>query len=254
MTIPTGPAQSPRADRRRGGKAQSALPVDPVASRVEVIGDCTLYLGDCRDILPTLGPVDAVVTDPPYGIGYAAQPIVGKGKARSNHEKRAWDDEITDLGPVLAAADKHIIWGGNYYPLPPTRGWLSWHKPDAPPSLSHFELAWTSLDRTSRQISQSIAATNGERVGHPTQKPLRVMAWCLDFVPDADLILDPFMGSGTTGVACVLAGRRFIGIEREPTYFDIALRRIEEAYRQPRLFAEPEPKPVQSTISFGDAA
>lgn len=194
------------------------------------------------EIMPTLGSVEAVVTDPPYGIGYAAQPIVGKGKKKSNHEKKEWDDSIPDMDPVLAAADVHIIWGGNYYPLPPTRGWLSWFKPDAPPSMSHFELAWTSIDRTSRQISQSIAATNAERIGHPTQKPLRVMEWCLSFIPDAKLILDPFMGSGTTGVACVKSGRKFIGIEREPTYFDIACRRIEEAYRQPDMFVSQTPK------------
>jgi site-specific DNA-methyltransferase (adenine-specific) len=120
--------------------------------------------------------------------------------------------------------------------LPPTRGWLSWYKPDAPPSLSHFELAWTSIDRTSRQISQSIAATNEERIGHPTQKPLRVMKWCLGFLPNAETILDPFMGSGTTGVAAVQMGRRFIGIEREPKYFDIACKRIEDAQRQGDFF------------------
>jgi site-specific DNA-methyltransferase (adenine-specific) len=216
--------------------------------REEVIGECRLILADCREVLPTLGPVDAVVTDPPYGIGYAAQPIVGKGKAKSNHVRRDWDNEIPDMDPVLAAAERHIIWGGNYYPLPLTRGWLSWHKPDAPPSLSHFELAWTSLDRTSRQISQSIAATNAERIGHPTQKPLRVMLWCLEFLPDAKSILDPFMGSGTTGVACAMTDRSFIGIEREPSYFDIACRRIEAAYKQPRLFAEPAQKPVQDVL------
>lgn len=200
------------------------------------IGLATLYCGDCREILPALGKVDAVVTDPPYGIGYAAQPIVGKGKTRSNHEKRDWDNEIPDLEPVLAASTVHIIWGGNYYPLPPTRGWLSWFKPDAPPSMSHFELAWTSIDRTSRQISQSIAATNEERIGHPTQKPLRVMKWCLGFVPAAESILDPFMGSGTTGVAAVQMGRKFIGIEREPKYFTIACKRIEDAQRQGDFF------------------
>jgi site-specific DNA-methyltransferase (adenine-specific) len=209
-----------------------------VRGEVVTIGRATLYLGDCRDILPTLDKVDAVVTDPPYGIGYAAQPIVGKGKSRSNHVKREWDNDIPDLGAVLDAADVHIIWGGNYYPLPPVRGWLSWYKPDAPPSLSHFELAWTSIDRTSRQISQSIAATNEERVGHPTQKPLRVMKWCIDFLPDAQTILDPFMGSGTTGVAATQMGRSFIGIEREPDYFALAVKRIEDAQRQSDLFIE----------------
>lgn len=203
-----------------------------------------LYLGDCREILPTLGKVDAVLTDPPYGIGYAAQPVVGKGKSRSNHEKKTWDDNPVDLTPILAMDDvPKIIWGGNYYDLPPTRGWLSWHKPDAPPSLSHFELAWTSIDRTSKQFSWSIAATNGERAGHPTQKPLELMKWCLGFLPDGT-ILDPFMGSGTTGVAAVKLGRKFIGIEIEPKYFDIACKRISEALKQPDMFIE-KPKPAK---------
>ena len=202
------------------------------------IGRATLYLGDCRDILPTLPKVDAVVTDPPYGIAYASNPVVGKGKAASNHERKDWDNEVPDMQPVLAMGDRHIIWGGNYYALPPVRGWLSWHKPDAPPSLGNFELAWTSIDRTTRQLSVSIAETNPERLGHPTQKPLRLMKWCLGFIPDAQTILDPFMGSGTTGVAAVQMGRDFIGIEREPRYFDIACKRIEDAQRQGDLFID----------------
>ena len=88
---------------------------------------------------------------------------------------------------------------------------------------------------------------------HPFQKPIALMEWCLSFLPDARIILDPFMGSGTTGVACAKMGRKFIGIEIEPRYFDIACRRIEEAYRQPRLFAEPAPKPQQLSLE-GDAA
>ena len=108
--------------------------------RKEVLAEgVELFCGDCLEVLPTLGRFDAVVTDPPYGIGYAAQPIVGKGKARSNHDKKSWDDAPIVLEPALLASDKHIIWGGNYYDLPPTRGWLSWFKPDAPPSMSHFD-------------------------------------------------------------------------------------------------------------------
>ncbi|SCB51767.1 site-specific DNA-methyltransferase (adenine-specific) [Bradyrhizobium yuanmingense] len=220
-------------------------------TRIETIAEgVTLYLGDCREILPTLGKVDAVVTDPPYGIGYAAQPIVGKGKTRSNHEKRDWDDSPVDLAPVLAIDAPKIIWGGNYYDLPPTRGWLSWFKPDAPPSLSHFELAWTSLDRTSKQYAWSIAATNAERVGHPTQKPLELMKWCLGFVPDAKLILDPFMGSGTTGVAAVRLGRMFAGIEREPKYFELACKRISDALKQPDMFIAQPSKPKQEAFEL----
>jgi site-specific DNA-methyltransferase (adenine-specific) len=205
---------------------------DPVT-----IGRATLYLGDCRDILPTLPKVDAVVTDPPYGISIAARP--GKWQRRAGATGETWDNEtVDDVVLSLPALAPSIIWGGNYYAMPVSRGWLSWFKPDAPPAMGHFELAWTSIDRTSRQISQSIAATNEERIGHPTQKPLRVMKWCLDFFPQADSILDPFMGSGTTGVAAVLMGRSFIGIEREPKYFDIACRRIEDAQRQGDFFVE----------------
>lgn len=215
-------------------------------SRVEIIGDCTLYLGDCRDILPTLGTVDAVVTDPPYGIGFAGQPT--KWQRRAGQAPEAWDNQTVDLAPAIAPGRIQVVWGGNYYPLPVSRGWLSWFKPDAPPSMANIELAWTNQDRNARQVTQTIGATNAERVGHPTQKPLAVMLWCLGLYPDALTILDPFMGSGTTGVACVNLGRSFIGIEREPSYFDIACRRIEDAYKQPRLFAEPVAKPVQQAL------
>jgi DNA modification methylase len=104
--------------------------------------------------------------------------------------------------------------------------------------MANFELAWTNLDRNARQISCAIGAMNAERVGHPTQKPLKVMEWCLTFVPGTCQILDPFMGSGTTGVACMNLGRKFIGIEIERKYFDIACERIEQAQRQRRLITE----------------
>lgn len=203
--------------------------------RIEHIGRATLYLGDSREILPTLPKVDAVVTDPPYGIGFAAQPT--KWQRRSGKTPEAWDNATSEIVTHLPDIGPSIIWGGNYYGLPPTRGWLSWFKPDAPPSMANFELAWTSFDRNARQLSVSIGETNPERVGHPTQKPLRLMEWCLSFVPDAKTVLDPFMGSGTTGVACMNQGRHFIGIEREPKYFDIACRRVEDAQRQGRLVA-----------------
>ena len=188
-----------------------------------VIGNATLYLGDCLEILPTLPKVDAVITDPPYGIGFAAQPT--NYQRAAGMQPSSWDNATIDGLPELIALGKvQVVWGGNYYVLPISRGWLSWFKPDAPPSMGNVELAWTSLDRNQRQISHSIAATNGERVGHPTQKPLRVMIWTIEQVGQPGSILDPFMGSGTTGVACMQLGRKFIGIEIEPKYFEIALR------------------------------
>lgn len=200
------------------------------------IGNATLYHGDCLEILPTLPKVDAVVTDPPYGIGFAAQPT--NYQRAAGMKPASWDNARAErLSDLLSLAEIQVVWGGNYYELPPSRGWLSWFKPDAPPSMANFELAWTNQDRNARQIQQSIAATNAERVGHPTQKPLVVMEWTLSQFPTAETILDPFMGSGTTGVACVNLGRKFIGIEIERKYFDIACERIAAAYAQGRLFA-----------------
>jgi site-specific DNA-methyltransferase (adenine-specific) len=188
-------------------------------------------------VLPTLPKFDLVLTDPPYGIGYAANPIVGKGKSASNHEKKDWDELIPYfMVEVIALGADSIVWGGNYFALPPSRGWLSWFKPDSPPSMGHFELAWTSMDMLCRQFERSIGATNSERVGHPTQKPIVLMEWCMSFKPDAETILDPFMGSGTTGVACANLGKTFTGIERERKYFEIAWERIDRAYAQQRLF------------------
>lgn len=200
------------------------------------IGRATLYMGDCREVLPTLPRVNAVVTDPPYGIGFAARPTNCQRRAGKTPE--TWDDSTVPIVTSLPEIAPCIIWGGNYYELPPSRGWLSWFKPDAPPSMASFELAWTSFDANARQLSVSIGETNPERVGHPTQKPLRLMKWCLGFVSEAQTILDPFMGSGTTGVAAVQMGRDFIGIEREPKYFDIACKRIEQAQRQGDLFID----------------
>lgn len=227
--------------------------MSPIRKEV-VIGDCRLLLGDCLEILPTLGKVDAVVTDPPYGIGFAAQPT--KWQRRAGKEARQWDDSVVDgLPALLSRGDVQAVWGGNYYSLPPSRGWLSWYKPDAPPSMASLELCWTNQNQNSRQISCSIGATNAERVGHPTQKPLAVMLWTLRNLPAAHSILDPFMGSGTTGVACVKLGRSFIGIEIDEGYFEIACERIRKAYAQPDFFvAQPKPEPAKQESLFGGEA
>jgi site-specific DNA-methyltransferase (adenine-specific)/modification methylase len=212
------------------------------------IGDATLYLGDCMDILPTLDKVDAVITDPPYGIGFAAQPTTWQRKAGMKAMK--WDNEIAiDIDSLRNLGKVQIIWGGNYYKLPTSRCWLSWFKPDSPPSMANFELAWTNMDKNAKQFSQSIAATNPERVGHPTQKPLALMKWCIDQAANPESILDPFMGSGTTGVAAIQMGRKFIGIEREPKYFEIACKRIEQATKQEDMFIAQE-KQVQESLAI----
>lgn len=183
----------------------------------------TIYHGDCRDFY--FG-ADFIITDPPFGIGFAAQPTTGQRKRGQKNEK--WDDVAPDLAHLFDKAENLCIWGGNYFSLPVCRGWLSWYKPDAPPSMGHFELAWTTLDRCTRQISCSIAQTNPERVGHPTQKPLRVMSWCIEQMRvDAEQnILDPFMGSGTTLRAAKDLGIKAIGIELDERYCEIAARRM----------------------------
>lgn len=178
-----------------------------------------IYHGDCRELLPILGG-EILVTDPPYGIGFAAQPT--KWQRRAGQRPESWDNQAPDMdvSKFLAAC----VWGGNYFDLPRSRGWLAWIKPDAPPSMGSVELAWTSLDRNARHIIHSISATNQERVGHPTQKPLEVMTWTITGMPDG-LIIDPFMGSGTTLRAAKDLGRRAIGIEIDERYCETAARR-----------------------------
>jgi len=222
--------------------------------RVEKIGDATLYFGDCMDILPTLPKVDAVITDPPYGINKDGQKrTTGGNGGRKAHEFLGWDGErpadyVFEM--LLAAAHTHIIWGGNYFAdlLPPTMKWLVWDKGQRI-NQSDGELAWTSMQSALRICTMNRVELLKDGTDHPTQKPVRLMSWCLDLIPSAKSVIDPYMGSGTTGVACMQQRRQFIGIEREPKYFDIACRRIEQAYKQRPLFeAEPAPQPVQMGI------
>jgi site-specific DNA-methyltransferase (adenine-specific) len=208
--------------------------------RVETIGRATLYLGDCRDILPTLPKVDAVVTDPPYGIASVWQGGKGHGWGKADNDKalrNGWDESVPSadtMGLVLEAGKEIIIWGGNYFNLPPSRCWFVWNKPERNFTLAEAELAWTNRDNVVRVCDAP--RSESDRL-HPTQKPVKVMRFSIDKVK-GQTILDPFMGSGTTGVAAVQMGRAFIGIEREPSYFDIACRRIEDAQRQGDMFID----------------
>lgn len=206
--------------------------------RIETIGDATLYLGDCIKILPTLGKVDAVITDPPYGIGQDGGAQRTRGSKRTNGEKMGWDSgrpEAAVFELMEAAGDVRVYWGGNYFAdyLPATMGWLYWEKRMGG-DFADGELAWTSQHRALRQFSY-FKKNKGDE--HPTQKPVELMRWCIEMCKnEPKTILDPFMGSGTTGVACANLGRKFIGIEIELKYFEIACERIDNAYRQKRMF------------------
>jgi site-specific DNA-methyltransferase (adenine-specific)/modification methylase len=214
--------------------------------RKEVIGNATLYQGDCLGILSGFGTkeVDAVITDPPYGIG-AATMNLGFSKA-SRLQKLDWDSHAPSeryFTQILRCSKNQVVFGGNYFArsLPKSRGWLIWDKGNSfkDRSFGECELIWTSFDSPIRQIKYCpLAMGDCLFKEHKTQKPQKVMEWVIDqcdLKPDS-LIVDPFMGSGTTGVAAWNLGHRFIGVEKEPDYFDIACRRIEQAQKQLRLF------------------
>ena len=210
------------------------------------IGDATLYLGDCMEILPTLDKVDVVITDPPYGLG---DRMKGGTWAEKQEFKDmvVWDTAPPSIENLLNIASKAkicVFWGGNYYGLPASRCWLVWDKQNAVPTMSDCEIAWTNLDANTKRFSHPVGRVLN---GHPSEKPLRLMEWTLKTVKASGVILDPFMGSGTTGVAAIQMGHKFIGIERESKYFDIACKRIEQASKQVDMFIE---KPKQEQVGL----
>ena len=223
-----------------------------------IIGDCTLYCGDSKDIISQIDNVDAVVTDPPYGINENNKKNllrINKAKPK-DYGEFTWDNSRVDQNIIDLIRQKsryQIIFGGNYYELPSTSCWLVWDKQNGNSDFADCELAWTNLKTAVRRIywrwNGMIRRGDDERV-HPTQKPLGVMRWCIEKLPkDANTILDPFMGSGTTGVACAMMGRKFIGVELDQKHFDIACQRIEKAYQQPDLFVE-QPEPEQKVMEI----
>lgn len=219
-------------------------------SRVEHLAEgVTLYLGDSLEVLPTLGTFDALVTDPPYGIN---------ADRDRNSQKWGWKDygggdwdklkpTPESIAAIVASAKHSVIWGGNYFAdiLPASQKWFVWDKGQSDFSLADCELAWCSFDGAVRRINYSRALAMQDGKEHPTQKPIEVMRWCIEQLPKGCLsIVDPYLGSGTTGVAAVSLGRQFTGIERHEPYFDVACRRIAEALKQDDLFVAP-PKPMK---------
>lgn len=225
-------------------------------SRIETIGNATLYLGDCREIMPTLAKVDAVITDPPYGMDYrsghnSSRRGLGASMVRKdgNFKPIKGDQKPFDPSHMLALGVPMILWGANYYAnaLPPSGCWLVWDKlagKTPVPSGADVELAWANVQSPSRiftHLWRGIMRAGEENVSnggklHPNQKPVALMDWCLGFVPDARLIVDPYMGSASLGIACLRRGLTYIGIDNDPEHFTTAFRRIEDAQRQQRMF------------------
>ena len=212
-----------------------------------VIGNAVLYLGDLLDVLPLPNRSNLCIVDPPYGIGEAA----GKNASRTklavaqDYGNDDWDDEplsTSRMMLILACAPKTIIWGGNYYTLPPVSKWLVWDKENGASDFADCELAWTNLPGAVRLFRHMWAGMlraserDLPRV-HPTQKPVALMRWCLQQAGEVSSVIDTCMGSSPVGIACSERNIPYIGIEREPRYFDIACERIENAQRQGRMFA-----------------
>ena len=218
-----------------------------------VIGNAELWHGDCREVLPLLPAHDLLLTDPPYGIGRDGKPpSTSSHGGHKGYEFMDWDADAPPawlFGLMHEKAANLIIWGANYYPqhLRPSMGWLVWDKGQRI-SQSDCELAYSTLDKAMRSMTLNRAAIAQDGAVHPTQKPVPLMAWCLEFAGDSATVLDPFMGSGTTGVACAQLGKAFTGIERERKYFDIACERISRAQAQGQMFAPEVVNPVQFSI------
>lgn len=241
-------------------------------SRVETIAEgVTLYLGDSRDILPLLGRVDAVVTDPPYGVN------LGNHRGANDHRPTvltkdgyaSYDDTAENfketiapaLRTALGMADRGAVFmaGKSAWMLPPADAIGGIYLPSGMGrnswgfvSMQHCLFYGSAPDLHRGARATAIYSTEvSEKNGHPCPKPIGWMKWVVALASrPGETILDPFMGSGTTGVAAIKLGRRFIGIEIEPTYFDISCRRIAEALKQPDLFIE-KPRPAEQLTLLG---
>lgn len=236
---------------------QTTLPATPVHGIVTMPfapyydeDGITIYNADCRQVLPFVGRVDLLLTDPPYGIGEARKNHKSRGhhegrKVRTNSPgptgtdwgKSDWDDAPPRdwiVSQMVESAEHAIIFGGNFFGMPPASCWLVWDKDNGTSDFADCELAWTNLPRAVRKfkwrwcgmIQEQQDKSKADIRVHPTQKPAALMRWCLSLVPEAKTVLDPFMGSGTTLVAARLEGRKAIGIEISEKYCEAAVKRL----------------------------
>jgi DNA modification methylase len=204
-----------------------------------------IYQSDCLEVMKGMADksVDAVITDPPYGIGQDRKKVMAREQMAKpiDYGEFSWDYEpatAEQIDELIRVSKEQVIFGGNYFVLPPSSSWIVWDKLNTG-DFADCELAWTSHNKAVRKFTyvwNGMIKQKPEKRYHPTQKPLALMLWVLEnYTNPGDTILDPFMGSGTTGVACFQTGRNFIGIEIDKDYYKIARQRIKEALMQPRL-------------------
>lgn len=218
----------------------------PKFRREELAEGVICILGDCREVLPTLKRFDAVVTDPPYGIkrfkkAFGTSRFLGHGCETLGI---VWDKkpEASTFEMIMRASPLQIIWGANNFTLPTSEYFLVWDKMQTVDNFASAELAYSNIGVPAKVFRFSIQKHNQIDKDHPTQKPVELMKWCLEQIPYAKTILDPYMGSGTTGVAAIRLGRKFTGIEIEPKYFDIACRRVSREIDRPTFLPFKKPK------------
>lgn len=253
------------------------------AKKVVRIGDCELILGDCLEVMPQLGKVDAVVTDPPYELSDSGPGNRHFGMSLSKFDSEQYKaivsgvnyEELLDrFGAVQSPINGFIFCSNKQISklMSECEGrnlsttLLVWHKTNSAPFangvwrgdieyIAHFRGKGATFNggatEKTKVLPHPIVADNA----HPTVKPQPIIQRLIKNCSNADeTVLDPFMGSGTTGVACVQLQRQFIGIELDETYFHIACKRIEEAYKQPSLFPAEKPKPAKNLDMFGEDA
>ena len=245
--------------------------------RVERIGEATLYLGNCREILPTLGKVDCVISDPPYGDAATHNAHLSSITLRNGEPARqalgfggiSVEECVALASSWTAAAARWVVFTceWKYGHALDAAGLLIrlgiWRKPDGAPQFTGDRpgTGWEAVAICHRQGKKRWNGGGKHAFwswpkgqndsGHPTGKPLGLLSdFVADFTEPGETILDPFMGSGTTGVACAKLGRRFVGIEIEPKYFEIACKRIAAAYAEPRLPGLDQPKPTQQVMGL----
>lgn len=202
-----------------------------------------IYCADCLELMKEMedNSVDLVLTDPPYGINMDGGNVGYKGF--NNFEKKEWDSEKPKdnyFNELFRVSKNQMIFGGNYFNLPPSRCIIVWDKGAGFKNRTYAEceICWTSFDKNARIYKRDpLARGDYKNKLHPTQKPIKLFEWCLEkYSEEGQTIFDPFLGSGTTAVACINTGRNFIGIEKDADYFEIAQRRIKNALEQTRLF------------------